>query len=366
VSEVSEVSENMSGYQKEQKTRFVICQNCGMELEPFYSRLHRCEKNVYIQCNNIELEIWSRIAKFENEYYIRNYLPERLKVLEINNSFYEQLAKNKEEFSKVNDKIETLNLLSESDIKDTELILRIANTAKQAKEFYNAAQSLPLLSKPIVVMYTYEKLAELLVLTTFDFLRYEREKPKRYSHGLTFDPSNLTVLVKSTGLFNFLHDCYDQNPEVYSKLYAFKLDNILRRNVTTTFYRHYHEEREENLISFFDLFTYRRYGNNIEIASNDKTIRLHELDREFLFTFAISTLSRYNVNIWSNILAGKDSDLIIKITEYLQTTQSMFPNLILNKLLNSNHIFVPIGFMGKDTINKIVEERERRGLAGMY
>ena len=175
------------------------------------------------------------------------------------------------------------------------------------------------------------------------------------------ESSGLAVLIKPTGLFNFFHDCYNSDPEIYVNGYNFKLDDLLRRNEKTTFYTHYHEETEINLISYSDLFSYGKHGGyNIEITNSDgKKIKLGELDREFLFIFAISTLSRYHVNAWSKILSGKDSDTIIKITEYLQTTQSIFPNMVLNELLNSNHIFVPIGFMGKDTVNSIFDEKLR-------
>ncbi len=113
-----------------------------------------------IQCNNIESEIRSRISKFENEFYVGNYLRERLRVLEI----YKKTG--------------LLNSLTEDNIND-ELKLRITYTAKQAREFYYASYYLPLLSKPILMMYTFEKLAELLVLTTFDLINYEKDNSKK-------------------------------------------------------------------------------------------------------------------------------------------------------------------------------------------
>jgi len=293
-----------------------------------------------IQCNNIESEIWSRLSKFENEFYLGNYLPQRLKVLEI----YKKTG--------------FLNPLTEGNLTD-ELKLRIANTAKQAREFYYASHSLPLLSKPILMMYTFEKLAELLVLTMFDLINYENHNnKKKFTHGLSYDEKeSFPILVKSTGLFNSFHDCYENNSDIYTKLYSFRLEDLLRRNEKTTFYTDFHEETEINMINYYDLFNPKLYGYGILINSNQGKVKLHELDREFLFIFAISTLARYKVNTWSTILSGKESDIVIKINEYLQTVQSIFPNLILNNLLNDTHIFVPIGFMGKDKVAKIINDR---------
>lgn len=164
-----------------------------------------------IQCHNIESEIWSRIAKFENEFYVRNYFPDRLKVLQVINDHFEHLNTNKEKFKNENRQIRSLDLLSTQTVTD-ELLLRITNTAKQAREFYGAAQTLPLLTKPILVMYAFEKLAELLVLTTFDLLSFEKKSVKRYTHGLSYeDDDSFLVKVKSNGLFNIFHDCYDSN-----------------------------------------------------------------------------------------------------------------------------------------------------------
>lgn len=189
-----------------------------------------------IQCNNIESEIWSRISKFENQYYVGNYLQDRLKSLQI----YKKTG--------------ILNSLTKGNITD-ELKLRITNTAKQAREFYYASSSLPLLSKPILIMHTFEKLAELLVLTTFDLINYENNSKKKFTHGLSYDEKEkFPILVKSDGLFRSFHDCYDNNSDIYNKLNSFKLEDLLRRNEKTTFYTHLHEETEVNMISYYDLF----------------------------------------------------------------------------------------------------------------
>src|SRR4029078_11590331 len=141
----------------------------------------------------------------ENEFYVRNYLPVRLKVLTI----YRRTGK--------------LDPLTESIIKDDELIVRITNCARQAREFYDASKSLPLLTKPILVMYTFEKLAELLVLTTFDFMGYEKDdKRKKYTHGVHYEEKDeFPIQVKPNGLFSFFHDCHGgHSPKIYEKQYS--------------------------------------------------------------------------------------------------------------------------------------------------
>jgi hypothetical protein len=44
-------------------------------------------------------------------------------------------------------------------------------------------------------------------------------------------------------------------------------------------------------------------------------ITVSELDREFIFLYAIATLARYRVNEWTAIISGKDNDLILKDTK---------------------------------------------------
>jgi hypothetical protein len=79
-------------------------------------------------------------------------------------------------------------------------------------------------------------------------------------------------------------------------------------------------------------------SNKIKDETSGDTITIHELDREFLFIYGISTLARYKVNDWSELLSGKYDDQIIKIQRYLQATQILFPNLIINYLLDKTFI----------------------------
>ena len=59
--------------------------------------------------------------------------------------------------------------------------------------------------------------------------------------------------------------------------------------------------------------TYSSLTVNITEENSNNKIAVNELDREFIFLFAIATLARYRVNEWTSIMSGEDSDLISKI-----------------------------------------------------
>jgi hypothetical protein len=73
-------------------------------------------------------------------------------------------------------------------------------------------------------------------------------------------------------------------------------------------------------------------ANRVINLKRGNQIIIEELDREFIFIFALSTLSRYRVNEWDKTISGKSNNLISKIRRYLQAVQLVFPNLILNQL----------------------------------
>jgi YaaC-like Protein len=89
-----------------------------------------------------------------------------------------------------------------------------------------------------------------------------------------------------------------------------------------------------NLMKNDSLATNRIINENASVE-----VSIHELDREFIFLFGISTLARYRVNEWNDILSGRNNDLILKIQRYLQSVQLSFPNLILNILYDKIFLF---------------------------
>jgi hypothetical protein len=77
-------------------------------------------------------------------------------------------------------------------------------------------------------------------------------------------------------------------------------------------------------------------------TSDDTIYNEHELTREIIFVFAMSTLSRYKVHKWDELIKGKESDTIWKVQEYLTSTQTIFPNLIFNQLHGKQYYFYPV------------------------
>jgi len=71
---------------------------------------------------------------------------------------------------------------------------------------------------------------------------------------------------------------------------------------------------------------------NVAYDETKKQVQIDELDSEFIFIFALSTLARYRVNDWAEIVSGKKNVLIGKIRRYLQSVELLFPNLVLNEL----------------------------------
>ena len=99
-------------------------------------------------------------------------------------------------------------------------------------------------------------------------------------------------------------------------------------------------------IDRFSLFRNMENGNYFMKVKRIKTVEenyhMHELTREVLFAYAMSMLARYRVLNWNNIVEGRDSDnLAWRIEDYLRSTQSFFPNMIINILHNKKYSFYP-------------------------
>lgn len=92
----------------------------------------------------------------------------------------------------------------------------------------------------------------------------------------------------------------------------------------------------------------KRFGNSNYME--------HELTREYLFSFAMSLLARYNVEFWGKLMAG--STTAWHIQNYLSATQVLFPNLIFNQLHGTQYYFYPTQplFMSLEDPVILVEE----------
>lgn len=285
-------------------------------------------KKHIIKTNDIEKEIWNFISSFESEYFVKCFVKDRISKkfhgLDFNllNS-----VKDSQNKKSTNGKVEILSPLQLSDIND-ELITEISNNARQARDFYMVSKQLPLLSKPILLFYSFEKLANVLI-----FLTFKINEGNRYSHGLTYYKGE-PVKVKSLGLFQRFHDCYSSDPSIYLEKQAFKFENILNAG-------------ELYDVHLFDAMELGLIDQNLKPINENtgKQASITELDREFIFMFGLSALARYRVNEWSEIIAGRKSDEILRIDRYLQSIQSLFPNLVLNTLYGEVKVFSTLGYL---------------------
>lgn len=262
--------------------------------------------------NTPEQKIWNFIGSFENEHFVRAFAKGR-----ITRKFYGF------DFASLNEKKKGFDVerLEPIEINDLDKVVdEVSGNAKQTRDFYLASKQLPLLSRPLLLHYSFEKLANILILLTYKIT------DDTYSHGLTFY-RNKPINVKRKGLFQRFHDCYSLDPGIYCEGRAFNFENVLNAGQIDSYYL-FERMRDDNIDS-----------NSIVEENTKKAIVLEELDREFLFIFGLSTLARYRVNEWNETIAGKTSETILRIQEYLDSIQSFFPNLILNILYGEKLLF---------------------------
>jgi hypothetical protein len=150
--------------------------------------------------------------------------------------------------------------------------------------------------------------------------RTKNTAPSKH-HGLEYKGSK--IIVKKTGLFPNFHSCYSKDPSIHEEGYSFKLESLMNQLPI----------RENDLNGML-----LREGRDcllvkIREENSGQEVVVHELDREFLFTFAISSLSRYQVVEWTNMIKGLKSDLIIEIQRYMQSIQVFFPLLVVSYIL---------------------------------
>jgi hypothetical protein len=77
-------------------------------------------------------------------------------------------------------------------------------------------------------------------------------------------------------------------------------------------------------------------------TSDKRDIVIHELDREFLRVFALSSLARYQLLEWAKSLDGKNSELMINVQRYVHSIRLFFPILICSYILDTKLVF-PFG-----------------------
>lgn len=279
-----------------------------------------------IPTHNPEEEIWHHLSKLTSFQYVRDLLKTRIK-----NKFFnlniDALTKIKEGHD--NRKIiEKMGKRQNKRVKIYQPILEInvdnnaheiIQTVRQAIEIYKTSQMVSLSARPVLLYYCYTRLARILFLST-----YREDGHFSRTHGLRMNFND--IICKEDGTFQRFHDSYNSNPAIYVDNYVFRWQDLLI-----------------DPLNQFELFKRMISGTNfidIQENKNDKVKYIHELTREFLFTYAMGTLQRYRIKDWTEIIEGKDSeDMLWKIQDYLRSTQSVFPNLVFNILHGKIYYF---------------------------
>lgn len=297
-------------------------------------------------------EIWSRLSYFESEHNTKKYLENK--------------------FSNPTE-----------DINDTASSL--AFTMQTAKEYYESAGRVSLLTEPLLIFYGMTALSKALFIST-----YGKKSPSR-GHGLSPPKpeafSGLSTRVKKKGTFPQFHSCYNKQklfklkfmmkellslvPEIkveYETVYCEKsLALKIQRHRYGAFivdteidqYRNLKEDLTKyfpkinsiqevkkglSLCPFRNIPTIRALSGeeylNLPLGKYSKIIFLPEMTIHFLIMYMLGMIVRYHLSDWGRIIQGEESGEIYVVQKLLEVTTRKFPNLILNKLRNRDFVFV--------------------------
>ena len=195
------------------------------------------DEPIIIHTFHPEDEIWHYISKLSGVDYVRELLKDRIR-----NYFFglniDQLIRTKEDFKEkfranTNEPEENCDGKKEEEVaiveihqplSDAQDILNnaaeIVHTTKQAIEIYRASRTVSLYAKPILLYYSYTRLARVLYLST-----YKQNKPLSATHGLKMKNNNVVCL--RSGAFSRFHDSYSSKPSIYLDQYTFSWQDLL-------------------------------------------------------------------------------------------------------------------------------------------
>ncbi|MGA9154506.1 MAG: hypothetical protein WBZ36_28305 [Candidatus Nitrosopolaris sp.] len=191
---------------------------------------------------------------------------------------------------------------------------------RQAIELYKSSQLASIYARPIVLYYSYTKLARILFLSTY---KLDEAKGK---HGLSFRDNN--VMCQKHGTFTRFHDSFNGNPTIYLKGCIFKWKDLVEQQRINRYHLIL------NMMKCNAIYLQEKRYKNVKFLE-------HELTREYIFSYAMSMLARYKVQTWGKIIEG-ESELVLNIQEYMTSAQYLFPNLILNQLNGREDYFYPL------------------------
>jgi len=199
-------------------------------------------------------------------------------------------------------------------------ISEIVTDAKQAVEIYRASKNVSIISKPILIYYSFIMLARIMFLCTYK--KNYSKLLRTDTHGLDF-VGVTDVKCKMVGAFPRFHDSISSNPEIYTDEHQFAWKDLICFPTNR----------------FQIEYDFAEYQFKRQVEHDTGNLKIDELTREILFLYSMSMLARYSPHYWSELLNKKEEGW--KIVEYLRTIQSYFPNLILNHLLGEQHDFYP-------------------------
>jgi len=302
-------------------------------------------------------EIWSRLGYFENEHNAREFLKK----------------KNKN--------------LTEDELVDT--AKRLAFTTRTAREYYESAAQVSLLTQPLLLFYGMTALSKVLFITT-----HLKKSPSR-GHGLETpnqkdfeeDFSKLSTRIQRDGTFPQFHCCYSKE-KLYNIRFTLKELLSIVCEIKVEYETVYQEKSQAikiqkdkhgfhlvdtELEKYGDLVKeLPNYFSQIKIVQkvgvglhfwnpvnlpktralsgeeylilplkkHENNLSLPEMSVHFLIMYLLGMVSRYYPKEWGEIIEGKTSGEIYIIQKFLETTTRKFPNLILNRLWNRDFVFV--------------------------
>ena len=286
-----------------------------MKIYPYASPIHSADPN----------EVWNYIDRLTSLNYVDEVLRARIEKGffgfkdKIDRLTTAKLIYNTENPSTEGKGVEIHQILtSDNDIQGN--AREITLLARQAIELYRSSQTVSIYARPIILYYSYAKLARILFLSVY------KSEEAIGKHGLSLKDGS--VICQNRGAFPRFHDSFNWNPSIYLHGCKFKWQDLLNGSINR--YR-----LIINMNSINRIFLNERVSKNTRFPE-------HELTREYIFIYAMSMLARYRVEKWATIIEGKYSDVIWNIQQYMTATQSIFPNLILNQLNGEQNYFYPL------------------------
>lgn len=310
-----------------------------------------------IHTDNPVREIWSMLSYFESERNVEEYLKKRFSTCD--------------EFPEVKKSL--------------------ASTMKAAKEYYTAAESVTILTRPLLLFYGMTALSKVVFMAT-----HGKPSPST-SHGLdTEDESSpfqdYSARVTHDGTFPQFHGCISKQnlrDTVFSTKELLSLIPEIKINYETVYDQKSNAlkiERQSHGIAIVDseLEKYgdldiiskipklhERYAKTIQVFGDrailfcvnheaedpvvraisgeeylvlplikqSRTIALPEMSTHFMIMYLLGMLSRYPLRQWLEIVGGEESGDIYIIQKFLEVTTRKFPNLILSELHDRNFLF---------------------------